>query len=177
MSMPTKGINLESYIRSIPDWPKKGILFRDITPLLADPKAFAAAVDTLCADFTSANINYVAAVEARGFIFGAAAARKLGVGFVPIRKKGKLPFKTESITYNLEYGTDTLQVHCDAVTKGANVLMVDDLLATGGTMAAACKLIEKISGQIVAISFLIELAELAGRQKLADYIVKTVISY
>jgi adenine phosphoribosyltransferase len=175
--MATKGINLESYIRNIPDWPKKGILFRDITPLLADPKAFAAAIDALCADFTGADIKYVAAVEARGFIFGAAVARKLGAGFIPIRKKGKLPFKTESITYDLEYGTDTLQVHCDAVTEGAKVLMVDDLLATGGTMAAACKLIEKIGGKIVAISFLIELGELAGRDKLSGYNVKTVISY
>jgi len=172
-----KGINLESYIRSIPDWPKKGILFRDITPLLADPKAFAAAIDALCADFTDADIEYVAAVEARGFIFGAAVARKLGVGYVPIRKKGKLPFKTESITYDLEYGTGTLEVHCDAIKKGAKVLMVDDLLATGGTMAAACKLIEKIGGQILAISFLIELTELAGRGKLQGYDVKTVISY
>jgi adenine phosphoribosyltransferase len=173
----TEGINLERYIRSIPDWPKKGILFRDITPLLADPKAYAAAIDALCADFTDADIEYVAAVEARGFIFGAAVAKKLGVGFVPIRKKGKLPFKTKSVTYDLEYGTDTLEVHCDAINKGAKVLMVDDLLATGGTMAAACKLIEKIGGQIVAISFLIELGELAGRDKLSRYNVKTVISY
>jgi adenine phosphoribosyltransferase len=173
----TKGINLERYIRSIPDWPKKGILFRDITPLLADPKAFAAAIDALCIGFIEADIEYVAAVEARGFIFGAAVARKLGVGFVPIRKKGKLPFKTENVTYDLEYGADTLEVHCDAISKGAGVLMVDDLLATGGTMAAACKLIEKIGGQIVGISFLIELTELAGRGKLADYTVKTVISY
>jgi adenine phosphoribosyltransferase len=173
----TKGINLESYIRSIPDWPKKGILFRDITPLLADPKAFAAAIDALCDDFTDADIEYVAAVEARGFIFGAAVAKKLGAGYVPIRKKGKLPFKTESVTYDLEYGTDTLEVHCDAIKKGAKVLMVDDLLATGGTMAAACKLIEKIGGQIVAISFLIELAGLNGREKLQEYEIKTLISY
>jgi adenine phosphoribosyltransferase len=173
----TKGFNLEKYIRSIPDWPKKGILFRDITPLLAEPRAFTAAVDALCSDFTSGDVKYVAAVEARGFIFGAAVAEKLGVGFVPIRKKGKLPFKTESVTYDLEYGTDTLQVHCDAVTKGAKVLMVDDLLATGGTMAAACKLIEKIGGRIVAISFLIELTELHGREKLSAYTIKTVISY
>jgi adenine phosphoribosyltransferase len=172
-----QGINLQSYIRSIPDWPKKGILFRDITPLLADPKAFAAAVDALCDGFTKTGIKYVAAVEARGFIFGAAAAEKLGIGFVPIRKKGKLPFKTESITYDLEYGTDTLQVHCDAVSKGSKILMVDDLLATGGTMAAACKLVEKIGGQIVAISFLIELSELRGREKLRGYDIKTVISY
>jgi adenine phosphoribosyltransferase len=173
----TEGINLEKYIRSIPDWPKKGILFRDITPLLADPKAFAAAIDALCTGFTNADIEYVAAVEARGFIFGAAVARKLRAGFVPIRKKGKLPYKTKSVTYDLEYGTDTLEVHCDAINNGVKVLMVDDLLATGGTMAAACKLIEKIGGQIVGISFLIELSELAGRGKLSEYNVKTVISY
>jgi adenine phosphoribosyltransferase len=175
--MATERIELERYIRSIPDWPKKGILFRDITPLLADPEALAAAVDALCAGFTDAGIEYVAAVEARGFIFGAAVARKLGVGFVPIRKKGKLPFRTESVTYDLEYGTDTLEVHRDAVSKGSRVLMVDDLLATGGTMAAACKLIEKIGGQIAGIAFLIELSELAGREKLGGYKINTVISY
>ena len=175
--MTTEKTNLEEYIRSIPDWPKKGILFRDIAPLLSDPKAFAAAVDALCAGFTETGIEYVAAVEARGFIFGAAVARKLGAGFVPIRKKDKLPFKTESVTYNLEYGTDTLEVHSDAVEKGAKVLMIDDLLATGGTMAAACELIEKIGGQIAAITFLIELVELAGRDKLSGYRIKTVISY
>ena len=175
--MATGAIDLEKYIRSIPDWPKKGILFRDITPLLADPRALAAAIDALCAGFTEAGIEYVAAVEARGFIFGAAVAGKLGVGFVPIRKKDKLPFKTESVTYALEYGTDTLEVHSDAVRSGAKVLMVDDLLATGGTMAAACKLIEKIGGQIVGITFLIELTELAGREKLTGYKIKTVISY
>jgi len=175
--MPTQRLNLQQYIRSIPDWPKPGILFRDITPLLADPKALAAAVDALCAGFTKANVDYVAAVEARGFIFGAAVASKLKVGFVPIRKKGKLPFKTESITYALEYGTDTLQVHIDAVKSAAKVLMVDDLLATGGTMAAACKLIEKIGGQIIGISFLIELTDLKGREKLGGYKIRTVISY
>lgn len=174
--MAHREVELERYIRSIPDWPKKGILFRDITPLLAEPAAFAAAVEALCADFTKAGIDYVAAVEARGFIFGAAAAEKLGVGFVPIRKKGKLPFKTESVSYDLEYGTDTLEVHSDAVKRGAKVLMVDDLLATGGTMAAACKLIEKIGGKIAGIAFLVELTELAGREKLAGYKVSTVIS-
>ncbi len=175
--MKAKGINLEKYIRSIPDWPKKGILFRDVMPLLADPAAFDAAVDALSAGFTDAGIEYVAAVEARGFIFGAAVARKLGVGFVPVRKKGKLPYKTESVSYDLEYGTDTLEVHSDAVTGKAKVLMVDDLLATGGTMAAACELIEKIGGEIVGISFLIELAELAGRKKLSGYKITTAISY
>jgi len=175
--MATESIHLEKYIRSIPDWPKKGILFRDITPLLADPKAFAAATDALCAGFTGEGIDCVAGVEARGFIFGAAVARKLGVGFVPIRKKGKLPFETESVSYDLEYGTDTLEVHSDAVNKGEKVLMVDDLLATGGTMSAACKLIEKIDGQIVGISFLIELTELAGREKLTGYKINACLSY
>jgi len=173
----TEGINLEGYIRSVPDWPKKGILFRDITPLLVDPEAFAAATDALCTGFIEADIEYVAAVEARGFIFGATVARKLRAGFVPIRKKGKLPFKTRSVSYDLEYGTDTLEVHNDAMDKGAKVLMVDDLLATGGTMAAACKLIEKIGGQIVGISFLIELSELAGRDKLSRYKIECVIRY
>lgn len=175
--MAAERIALEEYIRSIPDWPKKGILFRDITPLLAEPKALVAAIDALCADFTDADIKYVAAVEARGFIFGVTVANKLGVGFVPIRKKDKLPFKTESISYDLEYGTGVLEVHGDAVSEGARVLMVDDLLATGGTMSAACRLIEKIGGQIAGITFLMELSELAGRDKLGGYKIKTVISY
>ena len=121
--MTHEGIELQRYIRSIPDWPKKGILFRDITPLLAEPKALTAAVDALCAGFTDQAVDYVAAVEARGFIFGASVAERLGAGFVPIRKKGKLPFKTESITYDLEYGTDTVEMHCDAISKGDKVLM------------------------------------------------------
>ena len=170
-------INLEDYIRDVPDWPKKGILFRDITPLLAEPKALATAIDALSRGFEDQNIEYVAAVEARGFIFGAAVAERLHAGFVPVRKKGKLPHKTESITYDLEYGTDTLQVHSDAVRPGAKVLMVDDLLATGGTMAAACQLIEKIGGQIAGVTFLIELTELAGREKLAKYDLKVLIRY
>ncbi|MHC4690946.1 MAG: adenine phosphoribosyltransferase [Planctomycetota bacterium] len=151
-------MDLKKYIRSIPDWPKKGILFRDITPLLAD-------------------VDYVAAVEARGFILGASIAERLGAGFIPIRKKGKLPSKTESITYELEYGTDSLEVHKDALQTGDRVLMFDDLLATGGTMAAACQLIEKIAGHIIGISFLIELADLKGRQKLTRYKVNTIISF
>jgi len=175
--MTGKRLEFDRYIRSIPDWPKKGILFRDITPLLADSTAFAASVDALCADYKDAGIEYVAAVEARGFIFGAAVARKLQAGFVPIRKKGKLPFETESVTYELEYGTDTLEVHSDAIQKGAKVLMVDDLLATGGTMAAACKLIEKIGGQIAGVAFLIELGELSGRDKLSKYKISVLISY
>jgi adenine phosphoribosyltransferase len=175
--MSGKSEELKKYIRNIVDWPKKGIMFRDITPLLAHRGAFAKAVDALCADFEEEGIDYVASVEARGFIFGAAVAKKLGAGFVPIRKKGKLPSKTESITYDLEYGTDTLEVHCDAIKEGAKVLMVDDLLATGGTMAAACRLIEKIGGQIVGISFLIELTDLHGRDKLSQHLVTTIIRY
>ncbi|MFH1716377.1 MAG: adenine phosphoribosyltransferase [Planctomycetota bacterium] len=175
--MTSKAIDLRKYIRDIPDWPKKGILFRDITPLLADPDAFAAAVDALCADFADMGIEYVAAVEARGFIFGAVVAEKLGAGFVPIRKKGKLPWQTESITYDLEYGTDTLEIHRDAVRKQARVLMIDDLLATGGTMAAACRLVEKAGGRVAGIAFLIELVFLGGREKLADYEVTSIISY
>jgi len=177
MQMTSKAIDLRTYIRNIPDWPKKGILFRDITPLLADPQAFAAAVKALSAGFSKTNIDYVAAVEARGFIFGSAVAEKLEAGFVPIRKKGKLPAATESITYDLEYGTDTLEVHRDAIRSGAKVLMVDDLLATGGTMAAACKLIEKIGGCVEGATFLVELKNLGGRAKMAGYKVTSVISY
>ena len=168
---------LKKHIRSIPDWPKEGILFYDITPLLADPVALKKATEALCADFMDSGIEYVAAVEARGFIFGAAVAEKLGAGFVPIRKKGKLPSKTESITYDLEYGTDTLEVHIDALNNKGKVLMVDDLLATGGTIASACKLIEKIGGQIAGIAFLIELTSLAGRKKISNYNIKTILSY
>jgi len=170
-------MNLQDYIRSIPDWPKKGILFRDITPLLADAAALRLAVEQLCGGFDDRPVDYVAAVEARGFIFGSAVAAKLNAGFIPIRKKGKLPYKTESITYELEYGTDTLEVHADATGEGGTVLMVDDLLATGGTMAAACKLIERIGGQIVGAAFLIELTRLGGAAKLAGYNIKSVIRY
>ncbi|MDI6450170.1 adenine phosphoribosyltransferase [Anaerobaca lacustris] len=170
-------MELARYIRDIPDWPKAGILFRDITPLLANPQALRAAVDAMCAPYKDAGIAHVAAVEARGFIFGTAVAARLNAGFVPIRKKGKLPFETESITYDLEYGTDTLEIHRDAVPAGAKVLMVDDLLATGGTMKAACDLIEKVQGHIVGITCLIELADLQGRPRLAPHTIHTVISY
>ena len=175
--MTGKMIDLKEYIREIPDWPKKGILFRDITTLLSNQRAFTAALDALCSDFSDAGVEYVAAVEARGFIFGAAVAAKLGAGFIPIRKKGKLPWKTESISYDLEYGTDTLEVHRDALSGRARVLMIDDLLATGGTMSAACRLIEKIGGDVIGIAFLLELAGLGGREKLADYKIKSIISY
>jgi len=175
--MTTERIALAQFIRDIPDWPKKGILFRDITPLLADPQAFPAAIDALCEPFQDAGVEYVAAVEARGFIFGAAAAARLRAGFVPIRKKGKLPWETESATYELEYGVDTLEMHRDALRPGAKVLMVDDLLATGGTMRAACHLVEKVGGEIVGVACLIELKALNGRKRLSAYNVHAVICY
>jgi adenine phosphoribosyltransferase len=175
--MAKKSIQLTDYIRDVPDFPKPGILFRDITPLLADKKAFATAVDALAEPFVGFDVDYVAAVEARGFIFGSAVAKALKVGFIPIRKQGKLPYRTESVTYDLEYGTDTLEIHSDAVKPGSRVLMVDDLLATGGTMAAACRLMEKLGAKISGISFLVELTELGGREKLLEYSIRTVISY
>ena len=175
--MSNQSVNLQKHIRDIPDWPVKGVLFRDITPLLADAAAFKAAIDAMSAPFADKKIEYVAAVESRGFIFGASIAEKLNAGFVPIRKRGKLPFKTKSVTYDLEYGTDTVEIHSDAFHKGANILLVDDLLATGGTMSAAAELIEKVGGTVVGITFLIELGFLHGRDKLTTYNIKTVISY
>ena len=175
--MTDNALQLKNYIRNIPDFPKPGILFRDITPLLADKQAFSDAVKALAEPFADSAIDYVAAVEARGFIFGSAVAEALGAGFIPIRKKGKLPHKTTSVTYDLEYGTDTLEVHADAVADGGRVLMVDDLLATGGTMAAACGLMEKLNAEIAALAFLVELTPLAGREKLANHNIYTVISY
>ena len=173
----TEKLDLQKYIRNIPDWPKPGIMFRDITPLLADKKAFSAAIETFCVLAEGKTIDYIAAVDARGFIFGSAVAIRLGVGFVPIRKKGKLPFTAESEAYQLEYGQAILEVHADAVKKGSNVLMVDDLLATGGTMAASCRLIEKIGGRVAGIIFLIELLGLEGREKLENYDVKSIITF
>ncbi|HOK95083.1 MAG TPA: adenine phosphoribosyltransferase [Anaerohalosphaeraceae bacterium] len=175
--MPAQAGELKAFIREIPDFPKPGILFRDITPLLAHPQALAQAIEALAAPFADKGIDVVAAVEARGFIFGSAVARTLGAGFVPIRKKGKLPFHTESVSYGLEYGRDVVEVHTDAIRPGMKVLMVDDLLATGGTMAAACKLIEKLGGTIAGLTFLIELSGLNGRQQLKPYVLHTVICY
>ena len=175
--MTKERTDLSTFIREIPDWPKPGILFYDITPLLASPQAFPAAVDALTEPYRDMGIAYVAAVEARGFIFGSAVAERLGAGFVPIRKKGKLPYETESVSYALEYGTDTVEVHRDAIEPGAKVLMVDDLLATGGTMRAACELMTKLGGAVVGTTFLIELEGLGGRDKLAGYNISTVITY
>jgi adenine phosphoribosyltransferase len=164
-------------IRDVADFPAKGIIFRDITPLLGNALAFTSAVDDMANEFIGKNIKFVAAVEARGFIFGSAIAERLKAGFIPIRKAGKLPYKTQSYSYSLEYGTDTLQIHQDCLTKGDNVLLVDDLLATGGTMNAAAKLVEQVGGTVVGISFLIELAFLKGRDKLNNYKISTQITY
>lgn len=175
--MAKERTDLSAFIRAIPDWPKPGILFRDITPLLGSPQAFPAAVEALVDPYRDLGVAYVAAVEARGFIFGSAVAERLNAGFIPIRKQGKLPYETESVSYALEYGTDTVEVHRDAVPAGARVLMVDDLLATGGTMRAACELIAKVGGEVVGTTFLIELTGLGGRAKLAGYRISTVIAY
>ncbi len=175
--MPETNIQLADYIRQVPDFPKPGILFRDITPLLADSQAFSASVKALIGPFADSGIDLVAAVDARGFIFGSPVAQVLNAGFIPIRKPGKLPYKTESVSYDLEYGTDTIEVHIDAVKSGSRVLMVDDLLATGGTMAAACELIKKLGAEIVSIAFLVELTALNGREKLEGYSIHTVIPY
>jgi adenine phosphoribosyltransferase len=175
--MKTKGPDLKQFIRDIPDFPKPGILFRDITPLLANPAALSRAIDALAEPFANQGIDVVAAVEARGFIFGSAVAKALNAGFVPIRKKGKLPARTESASYGLEYGQDVVEVHTDALKPGMKALMVDDLLATGGTMAAACRLIEKLGGQIAGLTFLIELSAIQGRAQLGNYPVHSVIVY
>ncbi|MBI5144167.1 MAG: adenine phosphoribosyltransferase [Candidatus Omnitrophica bacterium] len=167
--------DLKSYIRDIPGFPKEGIIFKDITPLLKDGKKFREAVDAIADEFKGKKIDSILSVEARGFIFGSALAYKLGVGIIPIRKKGKLPFKTHAVTYDLEYGKDTLEIHQDAIGKGDNVLIVDDLLATGGTTRAVIDLVEKLGGKISGIAFLIELTALKGREKLKGYPVISLI--
>ena len=168
---------LKKTIRSIPDFPKEGILFRDITTLLKDKNAFKSAINLMAKAYKNKKIECVVAVESRGFIFGAALAYKLGCGFVPVRKKGKLPSKTYSVTYELEYGTDTLEIHQDAFEKGTRVLIVDDLLATGGTIKAVSDLVKQMSGKIVGIAFLIELVFLSGRAKLKGLPISSLIKY
>jgi len=170
-------LDLRKIIRSIPDFPKPGIVFRDITTLLQDPKALRWVVDNLADHFDSGRIDMVAGAEARGFIFAPAVAYKLGAGFVPVRKPGKLPFETVRATYQLEYGTDTLEIHKDAIKSGQRVLMVDDLLATGGTMLACCDLIERLGGKVAGCAFVVELSFLKGRQKLARYEVFSLVDY
>jgi adenine phosphoribosyltransferase len=168
---------LEHAIRTIPDFPKPGIQFKDITPVLADPRLFAGSIDLLTASFRPGMVDAVVGIDARGFIFAAAAALKLGAGFVPIRKKGKLPFQTIEQDYALEYGTATIAVHVDALKPGSRVLLIDDLLATGGTAAAAAALVQRLGARILEISFLIELGFLHGRQKVKDYPVRSLVVF
>ena len=169
--------NLAQFIRDVPGFPKPGVVFKDITPLVADPGALRRAVAQLADPFRDARVDLVVAAEARGFIFGAAVACELGAGFVPVRKPGKLPAETTAEDYELEYGTDTLEIHTDAIQPGDRVLLLDDLLATGGTMAAMAALVEKLGGEVVGIAFLIELAFLGGREKLKGRNLVTLITY
>ena len=169
--------NLKSYIRDVPDFPKPGILFRDITPLLASPSALALSIELLANPFRGKNIDLVVGAESRGFIFGTAVACCLSAGFVIVRKPGKLPHKKISMTYDLEYGTDTLEMHKDAVGNGNRVLIVDDLLATGGTASAAARMVQDAGGIVVGLGFVIELTFLGGRQRLNGHDVFSLLQY
>lgn len=166
-----------SRIRDVPDFPKPGIMFKDITPMLADPEALDAAATALADPWRDAAVGKVVGIESRGFIFGALVAQKLGCGFVPVRKPGKLPADTESVSYKLEYGTDTLEIHRDGLAAGESALVVDDLLATGGTAAAACELVEKVGGKVAGCAFVVELGFLPGREKLGDRRCEALITY
>jgi len=168
---------LKAAIRDVPDFPKPGILFKDITPLLQSPELFKASVERLAGPFRSKGITHVASVESRGFIFGAPVAYQLNAGYIPIRKKGKLPGKTISYTYDLEYGTDTLEMHADAVDANSRVLLIDDVLATGGTAFACSQLVKKLKAHVVGLSFVIELEFLRGREKLRGYDVLTLLRF
>ncbi|MDH5662247.1 MAG: adenine phosphoribosyltransferase [Elusimicrobiota bacterium] len=168
---------LQELIRSIPDFPKKGILFRDITTLLQNGPKFRRAIDILAEHYKGKKIDQIVAVESRGFIIASPLAYKLNAGIIPVRKKGKLPYKTVEATYELEYGTDTLEMHADAFQPGANILIVDDLLATGGTAKATIDLVEKLKGKVVGVCFLIELTDLKGIEKLKGYEVLSIIKY
>lgn len=170
-------IDLKDCIRSLPDFPEKGIVFRDITTLLKDGEALRQAVDQLAEPFSKRPIDLVTGIEARGFILGPAVACQLGAGFVPIRKSGKLPAETLEKTYELEYGTDSLAMHVDAIEDGETVLMVDDLLATGGTMEASCEMVEQVGGKIAGCAFLVELSFLQGREKLVGYDIHSLIDF
>ncbi len=176
--MPTtKELDLKKYIRDIPDFPQKGILFKDITPLLGEPKALKSAIDKFASLYKDQKIETVVGIESRGFIFGAPLSYKLGVPFVPVRKKGKLPSKTISAEYSLEYGTSVVEIHEDAMKSGKNVLIIDDLLATGGTAAAAASLVKSLGCKVAGLAFLIELKALKGRAMLKGYTVNSLIQY
>lgn len=170
-------MNLKEKIRTVPHWPVEGVMFRDITTLLQDPEAFKHACNELYKRYKDMHIDVVVAIESRGFIFGAVLAYKLGVSFVPVRKPGKLPHKTTSEEFTKEYGKDKIEIHTDAIKKGDNVLLVDDLIATGGTTAAAVKLIEKLGGKIVECTFLIDLPDLKGKDKLKGYKIFSLMQF
>ena len=174
---PVTPADIARAIRNVPDFPKPGIQFKDITPVLADARLFSGAIDLLTEKFKPGSVDAVVGIDARGFIFAAAAATKLSAGFVPVRKKGKLPYQTLEQDYALEYGSATVAMHVDALRPGARVLLIDDLLATGGTSAAAATLVKKLGGQILEISFLIELKFLNGRDKLKGQPVRSLIAY
>lgn len=173
----SESIRLEDWVRDVPDFPQQGVLFKDITPLLQDAAAFRAAMDRLAAHYAGSGIQTVVGVESRGFIFGAPLAYLLNCGFVPVRKFGKLPADTVNVEYALEYGTNVVEVHTDAIKPGERVLIVDDLLATGGTVSAAIELVDKLGGHIAGIAFLVELTYLKGRQKLQDHDVFALMKY
>ena len=177
MSAQTSGIDLAAFVRDVPDFPKPGILFRDITPLLASGEALRESIHRLANRYRQERIDAVAAAEARGFIFAAPLAVELGVGFVPVRKPGKLPYKTRAMDYALEYGTDRLEIHSDGVHEGQRVLLVDDLLATGGTMRACCDLVHQVQATVVGCAFIIELTSLGGRERLAQEQVFSLLQY
>jgi adenine phosphoribosyltransferase len=168
---------LEKSIRNIPDFPKPGILFRDVTTLIQNKAAFKKSVELLAKKYKGKKFDKVVGIEARGFIFGAAVAYKIGAGFVPVRKKGKLPFKTISETYALEYGTDTLEIHQDAIKPEEKVLIIDDLLATGGTVTAVIKLVKQLGGRVAGIGFVIELVDLKGKDKFKEYPVYSLVKF
>jgi adenine phosphoribosyltransferase len=176
-SNPATPGEIKAAIRNVPDFPKPGIQFKDITPVLADPRLFAGAIDLLTEKFKPGSVDMVVGIDARGFIFAAAAAMKLRAGFVPVRKKGKLPYQTHEQDYALEYGTATIAMHVDALKPGARVLLIDDLLATGGTAAAALALMKKLGAQVLEASFLIELKFLNGREKLKGCPLRSIIVY
>jgi adenine phosphoribosyltransferase len=170
-------MNLKDYIANVPNFPKEGILFKDITPLMQDGKALKYAVDQICDFVEKKQADLIVGPEARGFLFGTPVAAKLGLGFVPVRKPGKLPRETIEFNYDLEYGKNTLVLHRDAIKPGQKVIIVDDLLATGGTIEASIKLVEQLGGEVVGCAFLIELAELNGKDKLVGYDVLSLLTY
>ena len=159
-------MNLKDAIRTIPDYPRKGVMFRDITTLLADARSFRQAIDELVQPFAGSKVSKVAGIEARGFILGGAVAHQMSAGFIPIRKKGKLPHETVSIAYSLEYGVDQMEMHKDAVVRGEKVILIDDLIATGGTAEAACRLLTKLGAEIIAACFIVDLPDLGGARKI-----------